>query len=150
MAELEEQSTSKRPPRWVLKLYTRLNVLIYRLSGGRLMQRLEGVPICLVTMQGARTGKARTIALMYVPVEEAVVLVASQGGAPKNPLWYYNLKAYPSVTIEQGGRRRALMAREVGGDERDRLWELAVAQYPAYDDYQARTDREIPVFICEG
>lgn len=137
------------PPRWVLKAFTRLHVWVYRLSGGRLMHTLGGDEICLVTMKGARTGRQRTIPLMYVPDGDSVLLVASQGGAPRHPAWYANLVAHPEITVEQGGRVRALRARQVGAEEKARLWPICVAHYAPYQAYQQRTDRDIPVFRCE-
>jgi len=137
------------PPRWLLKTFTRINVWIYRLSGGRLMNKLAGDPICLVTMTGAKSGRRRTIPLMYVPDGDSLLLVASQGGAPTHPTWYYNLMAHPDITVEQGGRVRSLRARRVSGDEKARLWPICVSHYAPYEQYQQRTDRDIPVFRCE-
>ncbi|MEJ2088229.1 MAG: nitroreductase family deazaflavin-dependent oxidoreductase [Gammaproteobacteria bacterium] len=141
--------TGRPPPRWVLKAFTRLNVIVYRLSGGRLMNTLAGDPICLVTMTGARSGRSRTIPLMYIPDGDSVLLVASQGGAPTHPVWYHNLVAHPDIQVEEGGHRRSLRARLVGPEEKARLWRICVAHYAPYEDYQQRTDRDIPVFRCE-
>lgn len=137
------------PPRWFLKAMTRINVWVYRMSGGRLMSTLAGAPICLVTMTGAKSGRQRTIPLMYVPDGDSVLLVASQGGAPTHPTWYLNLVAHPDVTVEQGGRVRALRARRVSAEEKARLWPICVSHYAPYDRYQQRTARDIPVFRCE-
>jgi deazaflavin-dependent oxidoreductase (nitroreductase family) len=106
-------------------------------------------PICLVTMKGRKTGKTREIPLMHVPHGEQKILVASLGGISKNPLWYYNLKANPDVTITAEGITRAYRAREVSTEEKAALWPVIVAAYPPYDEYQARTDRDIPVFVCD-
>ena len=151
MAHTDTQTTSlgKPPPKGVLKFFTRLNVWVYRLSGGRLMNKLGGDPICLITMLGARSGKRRTIPLMYVPHGDAILLVASQGGMPKHPVWYHNLVANPEITAEQGGILRKLRAREVGGEEKAQLWPICVEHYADYAIYQQRTSRPIPVFICE-
>ncbi|MGD8417092.1 MAG: nitroreductase family deazaflavin-dependent oxidoreductase [Pseudomonadales bacterium] len=137
------------PPRWVLKAFTRLHVFLYRLSGGRLMTTLGGDPICLVTMTGAKSGRRRTLPLMYVPDGDSVVLVASQGGAPRNPSWYHNLIAHPEITVEVDGEVRRLRARRVSAEEKRKLWPLCVAHYAPYESYQQRTDRDIPVFRCE-
>lgn len=137
------------PPRWFLKAFTRLNVWVYQLSSGRLMSSLAGMPIVLVKMKGARSGKSRIIPLMYVPHEKGVILVASQGGAPKNPLWYHNLVKYPDVEVTEGGKTRKLTARQVGDDEKAELWPTCLEHYPPYGQYQNRTDRNIPVFLCE-
>lgn len=149
MTEEANTDTGQPPPRWVLKMFTKINVWVYRLSGGRLMNKLAGDPICLVTMTGARSGQRRTIPLMYVPDGDSVLLVASQGGAPTHPIWYHNLIAHPDIEIEEGGVKRALTAREVDAEEKLRLWPICVAHYAPYDDYQRRTDRNIPVFRCE-
>ena len=136
-------------PRGVLKAFTRINVWVYRLSGGRLMNTLGGDPICLITMTGAKSGKVRTIPLMYVPYKEGVLLVASQGGAPKHPVWYHNLLAHPDIVVEQSGRKMHLTARILSGEERAQAWPVCVEHYADYADYQQRTNREIPVFYCE-
>ena len=143
------EDLGKPPPRWILKAFTRLNVWVYRLSGGRLMNKLGGDPICLVTMTGAKSGLTRTIPLMYVPHGDSVLLVASQGGAPKHPIWYHNLVAHPDIVVEEGGRKRSLRARELGPEEKAEVWPVCVAHYAPYADYQKRTSRPIPVFRCE-
>ncbi len=137
------------PPRWFLKAFTRLHVIVYRVSGGRIGRKLGGDEICMVKMTGAKTGKQRTIPLMYVPDGDAMVLVASQGGAPRNPGWYHNLVKHPEVTIEHNGVSRALVARLVDAEEKERLWKVCVEHYAAYEDYRQRTTRDIPVFRCE-
>ncbi len=140
---------TKPPPRWFLKAFTKFNVVVYRLSGGRLMNSFGGMPIVLVKMTGAKSGKIKTIPLMHVPHDEGVILVASQGGAPKNPVWYNNLIKNPEVEITQGGKTRKLTARRVSDEEKAALWPTCVKYYPPYDDYQKSTDRNIPVFLCE-
>lgn len=136
--------------RFGTKLFSRLNVAVYKMSGGRLMNKgPASKPICLVTMTGRKTGKKREIPLMHVPHEDKKILVASLGGISKNPVWYYNLKANPDITITADGITRAYRAREVGSEEKARLWPIIVEAYPPYDEYQARTDRDIPVFVCD-
>jgi deazaflavin-dependent oxidoreductase (nitroreductase family) len=137
------------PPRWVLKLFTRINVIVYRLSSGRWMNKLAGMPILLVEMTGVKSGRKRTIPLMTVPHENGFLLVASQGGAPQHPVWYHNLMAHPNVNITSNGETRAMTARRVSDEEKAALWPTCVEYYPPYEDYQARTDRNIPVFLCE-
>ena len=139
---------AKLPPKRVIRFFTALNVLLYRLSGGRLMNRMEGAPICLVTMTGRKSGKKKTIALMYTRHGQDVLLVASLGGAPANPVWYYNLKAQPQIEIQAGTVRRQMLAREATPEEKRALWPVVVANYPSFDAYQKRTTREIPLFIC--
>ena len=132
------------------KLYTKLNVAVYKLSGGRLMNKgPANKPICLVTMTGRKTGHKREIPLMHVPHGEQKILVASLGGISKHPVWYYNLKATPEITIRADGVSRAYHAREVSPEEKASLWSVIVDAYPPYDGYQARTDRDIPVFVCD-
>ena len=137
------------PPRWFLKAYTRINVLLYRLSGGRLMNTLAGMPIVLIKMTRAKSSASTTIPLMYVPHKDGVVLVASQGGAPKNPGWYYSLTKNPEVEVTQGGKTQKLRARRVSDEEKAELWPTCVKHYPPFQQYQNRTERNIPVFLCE-
>jgi deazaflavin-dependent oxidoreductase (nitroreductase family) len=144
-----QENLGKPPPRWLLKLYTRINVWVYRWSKGKYLNRLQGKPICLVTMKGAKSARERTVPLMYVPYENGFVLVASQGGTPKNPVWYYNLKKYPQVTIEYNGVSYSMLARQVTGEEKARIWPTCLAYWPDYAIYQQRTGRDIPVFLCE-
>jgi len=123
----------------------------YERSGGQEAATLRdtGLPVIVVTMHGAKTGKVRKIALMRVEHGGEYALVASLGGAPKNPLWYGNLRANPSdVTIQDGPEPFAVTVREVDGDERAQWWERAVAAFPNYTEYQAKTERRIPVFVA--
>jgi deazaflavin-dependent oxidoreductase (nitroreductase family) len=139
---------ARLPPKGFIRFFTGLNVLVYRLSGGRLMNRMEGAPICLVTMTGRKSGRKKTIALMYTAHGDDVLLVASLGGAPQHPLWYYNLKAQPQVRIQAGRLRRTMLAREASPEEKRALWPVVVANYPSFEAYQRRTSRDIPLFIC--
>jgi len=125
-----------------------MNAFTYRLSGGRLMNRFEGAPICLVTMTGHRSGKRRTVCLMYTPYRDKVLLVASLGGAPQHPVWYHNLKANPEIDIQVGSEARKMVAQEASAQERRDLWPIVVANYPSFDTYQKRTAGQIPLFVC--
>ena len=125
-------------------------VLIYKASGGRLMNKMAGMPIVLVEMTGASSGRRRTIPLMSVPYGAGFVLVASQGGAPKNPVWYRNLVKDPSVRITYEGSTTQMTARCLDESEKAEVWPTCVEYYPPYQDYQDRTDRQIPVFLCEA
>jgi len=152
----EKKEVKPIPEKWngairaVMKVYTRLNVAVYRVSGGRLMNRFpNGSPICLVTMTGRKSGKKRTIPLIYVPNGKDVILVASQGGMSTNPLWYYNIRANPEVGITAEGETRRMIAHEASTKEKAAVWPVAVKAYPDFEDYQARTTRNIPVFICK-
>jgi deazaflavin-dependent oxidoreductase (nitroreductase family) len=135
------------PEKWV-----RDQVEVYERTGGREANTLPGrtEPVVVFTTRGAKSGKVRKNPLMKVEHEGAYAMVASQGGAPKHPTWYFNLKAHPDqVTVQDGDEVWDGYAREVSGEERARWWERAVAAFPDYADYQTRTDREIPVFVVE-
>jgi deazaflavin-dependent oxidoreductase (nitroreductase family) len=110
---------------------------------------IKGRAVVLLTTRGARTGKLRKVPLMRVEHEGSYAIVASLGGAPKHPVWYYNVKADPLVELQDGTVTRDFKAREVTGDEKAVWWERAVAAYPDYADYQKKTTREIPVFVLE-
>ncbi len=141
--------TGAPPPRWILKAVTRTHVFLHRLSGGRWLNKLGGDDVCFVTMKGARSGRTLTIPLMYVPHREGVLLVASQGGAPKNPVWYNNLVKHPDITVEHRGRRMKLRARLAAPAEKPALWPICDGCYAPYAEYRTRTTRDIPVFVCE-
>lgn len=106
-------------------------------------------PVVLLTVTGAKSGKQRYVPLMRVEEDGRYAIVASQGGAPTHPAWYFNLKANPAVTLQDGEKVVALTARELGDDERGKWWRLSVEAYPPYADYQAKTTRQIPVFVLE-
>jgi deazaflavin-dependent oxidoreductase (nitroreductase family) len=127
-------------------------VELYERTGGREGNTLRdtGLPVVVFTTRGAKSGKVRKNPLMRVEHDGAYAMVASQGGAPEHPSWYHNLKAHPDqVTVQDGPEPWDGVAREVTGAEKAEWWERAVAAYPAYAEYQARTDREIPVFVVE-
>ena len=152
---MSEQETSQTgsgkgspPPRWLLKLVTKINVFVYKNSNGRCMNKLAGMPILLVEMTGAKSGRAITIPLMYVPYKDGFVLVASQGGAPKHPVWYHNLVKHPAVRITYDGKTTPMTARLATDEEKAEVWPTCCEYYPPYQEYQDRTDRNIPVFIC--
>ncbi len=144
----ETNSTGKVPPRWILKLVTRAHVLIHKLSGGRLGNTMGGDAVCFVGTTGRKTGRSLTIPLMYVPRGEDVLLVASQGGAPKNPVWYHNLVAHPDITIQQGSKTGAFRARLATAEEKAGLWPICDQHYAPFAEYRTRTTRDIPIFIC--
>ena len=108
---------------------------------------MKGKPIILLTTIGAKTGKVRKTPLMRVEHDGQYAVVASLGGAPKNPVWYYNIKAQPRVELQDGDVTKEYEAREVTGDEKAVWWERAVAAWPDYAEYQTKTDRQIPVFV---
>ena len=121
----------------------------YEATAGDQASDLRGRPIIVLTSVGAKTGKLRKTALMRVEHEGTYAVVASMGGAPKNPVWYYNLKANPHVELQDRASTRDYLAREVSGDEKAAWWERAVEAWPDYAKYQTRTDRQIPVFVLE-
>jgi F420H(2)-dependent quinone reductase len=127
--------------------WAREQVELYERSGGTEGTTLRGLPVIVLTSVGAKSGKLRKTALMRVEHEGEYAVVASLGGAPQHPVWYHNLTAQPHVELQDGPVKRDYMAREVTGDEKARWWERAVAAYPPYADYQAKTTREIPVFV---
>ena len=123
----------------------------YERSGGERANTLRdtGLPVVVVTTVGNKSGKVRKTPLMRVEHNGEYALVASKGGAPSHPVWYYNLKADPtSVMVQDGPEPFPVEVREVSGDERAAWWERAVAAYPPYAEYQERTDRTIPVFVA--
>jgi deazaflavin-dependent oxidoreductase (nitroreductase family) len=129
--------------------WVRDQVAAYEASGGTAANTLKGLPVIIVTMRGAKSGKVRKIALMRVEHEGEYALVASYGGAPKHPVWYYNLQADPgAVQVQDGPAPFDVTVREVEGDERAAWWERAVAAYPEYADYQEKTERQIPVLVA--
>ena len=121
----------------------------YEASAGDQANDLRGRPIIVLTSVGAKTGKLRKTALMRIEHDGTYAVVASMGGAPKNPVWYYNLKANPHVELQDRASTRDYLAREVSGDEKAAWWERAVEAWPDYAKYQTRTDRQIPVFVLE-
>jgi F420H(2)-dependent quinone reductase len=119
----------------------------YAESGGAEAADMKGMPIILLTTVGAKTGKLRKTPLMRVEHGGEYAVVASLGGAPKNPVWYYNIAKNPRVELQDGSVTRDYDSREVFGDEKATWWERAVEAYPDYADYQTKTDRQIPVFV---
>jgi len=135
-----EPSTAK----WV-----RDQVERYESSGGTQGTTILGKPVVVMTSRGNRSGKLRKTPVMRVEHDGRYAAVASLGGAPKHPVWYYNLVADPHVELQDGATRRDMTARELTGEERALWWERAVAAFPPYADYQKKTSREIPVFVLE-
>lgn len=136
------------PRDWVAEQVER-----YEGSGGTdgLTLRDTGLPVIIVTNRGRKTGGIRKTPLMRAVDGNNYILVASQGGAPKHPLWYHNLKADPNVEIRDQAAVHSMRVREVvDSAERQRLWKIAVEAYPPYQDYQDKTDRVIPVFLAEA
>jgi deazaflavin-dependent oxidoreductase (nitroreductase family) len=116
-------------------------------SGGTRGVELKGMPVVLLTTIGAKSGKLRKTPLMRVEHNGEYAVVASLGGAPKHPVWYFNIVKNPRVELQDGTASGDYDAREVSGDEKALWWQRAVAAYPDYADYQRKTDRAIPVFV---
>jgi len=127
--------------------WARENAELYMQSGGTQGTELRGKPVILLTTIGAKTGKLRKTPLMRVTHDGEYAVVASLGGAPKNPVWYYNIAAHPRVELQDGTETGDYEAREVFGDEKALWWGRAVKAFPDYADYQRKTDRAIPVFV---
>jgi deazaflavin-dependent oxidoreductase (nitroreductase family) len=121
----------------------------YEGSGGADGTTLQGQPVVIVTNRGAKTGAVRKTPLMRVEHEGAYAAIGSKGGSPENPVWVYNLRKNPQVVVQDGATVVELTAREVAGEERAAWWDRALVSWPAYADYQKKTDRLIPVFVLE-
>ena len=132
-----------------LRLFTRLHVFFYKLTGGRHFNRMGGGEICIVKMGGAKTGQPREFPLMYVPYRNGIVLVASLAGGPRHPVWYHNLIKYPQFEVTVGRGIHHFVARIANVEGKAVVWPLCCQVYPDFDLYQRRTQRDIPIFICE-
>jgi deazaflavin-dependent oxidoreductase (nitroreductase family) len=130
--------------------WSRSQVELYEATDGREGGELRGRPVIVLTSVGAKTGNLRKTALMRVEHEGVYAVVASLGGAPQNPVWYYNLAKNSHVELQDGATKRDYLAREVTGDEKAVWWKRAVETWPDYADYQLKTDRQIPVFVLEA
>jgi len=145
-----EKSTERDlsgPARLALKLGSGAHAGVYRATGGKLFGRMGKSPILLLNTVGRKSGKKRTSPLLYVMDGEDFVIIASKGGAPTHPAWYLNLRANPEATVEVGGREVRVRAEETNSEEKARLWQKMVEMYPTYDDYQMKTQREIPLLV---
>jgi len=132
-----------------LKHLSSLNALVYRLSGGKLWNKWLGkYPIMILSVKGRKTGKTRNIPLIKVMKDEQPILVASMGGMPMNPTWYYNVASDEKVTIQIGKEKKYYLAKQVDEIEKNELWPIICSFYPDYKIYQDKTARNIPVFLC--
>ena len=141
--------TGVNPPKWILKTMSRTHIFLNKLTRGKLFNTLAGDEVCFVTMTGAKSGRIITMPLMYVPYNSGVLLVASMGGAVKNPVWYYNIAKNPDISVRYRGKEMSLRARLATAAEKPALWPLCDEAYAPYADYRARTNRDIPIFVCE-
>jgi deazaflavin-dependent oxidoreductase (nitroreductase family) len=131
----------------VQRAVTRLHSFVYRATDGRVGGRIAGGPVLLLTTTGRKSGKECTVPLLYLEDGENIVVVASNGGAPKHLVWWLNLEANPEATVEIGGRELRVRAEKAPSGEKERLWPKLVEMYAGYESYRHRTDREIPVVV---
>jgi F420H(2)-dependent quinone reductase len=127
------------------RTFLRTLVWLYRRSGGRIGGRMFGVPVLLLSTTGRRSGRPWTVPLMYSADGDGWVLIASNGGSPRHPAWWHNLRAAPEASVQIGRDVHPVTAAEVTGAERDRLWRVMADQYSGYDQYAKKTTRTIPV-----
>ena len=135
------------PARLAWKLGSGAHAGVYRATGGKLFGRMGKSPILLLNTVGRKSGKKRTSPLLYVMDGEDFVIIASKGGASAHPAWYLNLIANPEATVEVGDREVRVRAEVADSEEKSRLWQKMVEMYPAYDAYQEKTEREIPLLV---
>jgi deazaflavin-dependent oxidoreductase (nitroreductase family) len=134
---------------WFWERFTDLHTLAYKASHGRLGGTAYGVPVVLLESVGRKSGKRRTHPLLCGEDGDNLVVIASKGGVDRHPAWYLNMKANPETNAWWKGEERRVRAREASGAERERLWAMMAGLYPDYEDYQRRTDRQIPVVVLE-
>ncbi|HLV90734.1 MAG: nitroreductase family deazaflavin-dependent oxidoreductase [Acidimicrobiales bacterium] len=140
----EQETVYDSPSQWVAD-----HIRDYVETGGEKGHDWRGAPTLLLTTRGRKTGRLRRTALIYGRMGDAYVVVASKGGAPQHPMWYLNLKANPDVQVQVGPDVFEAVARDATDDERPFLWEQMVSIWPAYDDYQEKTTRRIPLVVIE-
>jgi F420H(2)-dependent quinone reductase len=131
--------------RWI----GRFNVPLYRLSGGRIGGKINKAPVLLLTTTGRKSGQRRTAPVVYLADGENIVVIGSNAGHNRAPAWSLNLKANPEAEVEVGRERRQVRARVAEGEERAELWRKHNEQYSGFDEYEARTDRDIALFVLE-
>ena len=143
---LQQAKTAKR----IIKYFAKFQAFIFLLSKGKIWNKWPGgFPIIVVETKGAKSKKIRNIPLIYVHQNGLPILVASLGGMPKNPNWYYNIKVYPNLKISTINGSGNYLAEEVSKDKKEELWPLICSFYPDYETYQSNTSRDIPVFLCK-
>jgi F420H(2)-dependent quinone reductase len=133
----------------MFKVVSGVHSVLYRASRGRIAGRIGKLDVLLLTTTGRKTGKARTVPLLYTGIGGAYAVVASKGGADLDPAWCVNLRANPAALVDLGGKRIQVEARETEGEERERLWRQMADGYQGYDNYKQKTSRQIPVFVLE-
>lgn len=133
------------PPHWLIPWISRTHVVLYKLTGGRIGGHVAGMPCILLRTAGRRSRKPHTVCLSYLPDGDSMVVVGSFGGSDHHPAWYHNLRANPTVIVQDHTGVFEAMAEILTGHERDAVWEARIASAPRYARYQERTDREIPL-----
>ena len=132
-----------------IKWFTQCHLFLYKASDGKFFNRFGGGDVCLVKMKGAKSGEMREFPLMHVPYKDGIVLEASLAGAPRHPVWYYNLIANPEIEVTANGHTSRYVARLASAEEKPDIWPVCDAVYSDFALYRQRTERDIPVFICE-
>ncbi len=140
---------SMAAPAGVLKATGKLNIPIYRLTGGRVFGSLDGNPILLLTTTGRKSGQPRTAPVIYLPEDDRLIVIGSNAGNLRAPAWALNLEANPDAEVEVGRDRRPVRARVASGDERAELWRNFTARYSGFDDYEAKVTRDVRLFVLE-
>jgi len=130
---------------FILKLISAIHNFLFRISGGRLGARFVGAPALLLTVTGRKSGQPRTVPLLYMKDGDDFIIVASKGGDPKHPTWYLNLEANPDALVEIGSTKVRVRATRVSAEEKAELWPRIVKAYRGYEEYQKKTERDIPV-----
>ena len=133
--------------KWLMRLVMTIYVFLYRRTGGKVGGHLGAMPVLLLTTTGRKTGKKHTVPVMYLSEGPNYIITASNNGGEKPPAWWLNLKSSPEATIEIGGDMRLVTTKQASSEEKRRLWEQLVEKAPAFDGYQKRTRREIPMII---
>lgn len=146
----DKEITGRRPSKLsasIQNAITAIHTFLYRSTGGAIGGKMMNSPVLLLTTKGRKTGKQRTVPLLYLADGDNLVLVASNGGARRHPTWWLNLQASPEASIQVKGVKRRVRAERGSAEEKQRLWPLLTAMYPGYKRYQEITNRDIPVII---
>jgi len=135
------------PGKTMMRMISGTHEFWYRLSGGLIGGRVGGLPILLLTTTGRKSGRKRTMPLVYLADGDNMVVIASNGGAEQHPAWWLNLRANPQAEVQVGSNSKSVTAEIATGEERERLWRQVVEMYHGYDEYRRMTEREIPVVV---
>lgn len=149
MSKQTVESPGRAAPRRALKFLAKSHVFLHKLTGGRIFNTMEGSEVCFVTMTGAKSGRAITMPLLYLPFGDGILLVASQTGRDRNPVWYNNIVKNPDIEVRHRRDILKLRAREASSEEKEELWPICDEIYADFALYRARTKRDIPIFVCE-